>query len=114
MLVPIPYGVDRKMGGVPYVTYGLAAANILAYFVCVAIGWEAFERLVFWAGVVPADLRWHSFISHQFIHDAPLPFHIGGNMLFLILFGRHVEDAIGRIWFALVYLLGGVLAAMLQ
>ncbi len=114
MLVPIPYGVDRKMGGVPYVTYGLAAANILAYFVCVAIGWEAFERLVFWAGVVPADLRWHSFISHQFIHDAPLPFHIGGNMLFLILFGRHVEDAIGRIWFALVYLLGGVAAAMLQ
>jgi hypothetical protein len=35
-------------------------------------------------------------------------------MLFLLLFGRHVEDVIGRVWFVLLYVLGGVAAAMIQ
>jgi len=40
--------------------------------------------------------------------------HIGGNMLFLWVFGNNVEDRLGRIWFILFYLLGGVAAAALQ
>ena len=45
----------------------------------------------------------------MFMHGGLL--HIGGNMLFLWVFGNNVEDAMGRVKFAFFYLLGG-LAAM--
>ena len=40
--------------------------------------------------------------------------HLGGNMLFLWIFGNNVEDSMGPVKFLLFYLLGGVAAAALQ
>jgi membrane associated rhomboid family serine protease len=114
MLLPIPYSVDRKLAGVPYVSYTLAGLNVAVYFACVVMGPEMYEKLVFWGGVIAGHLRPHALVTMQFIHDAPSPLHVGGNLLFLLLFGRHVEDVIGRAWFALLYIFGGVAAAMIQ
>jgi membrane associated rhomboid family serine protease len=41
-------------------------------------------------------------------------FHIGGNMLFLWIFGNNVEDSMGRVRFVIFYLLGGIAALALQ
>jgi membrane associated rhomboid family serine protease len=40
--------------------------------------------------------------------------HIGGNMLFLWIFGNNVEDALGRVRFLVFYLACGVVAALSQ
>jgi membrane associated rhomboid family serine protease len=40
--------------------------------------------------------------------------HLGGNMLFLWIFGNNVEDSMGPVKFLLFYLLGGVAATALQ
>jgi membrane associated rhomboid family serine protease len=40
--------------------------------------------------------------------------HLGGNMLFLWIFGNNVEDSMGRIKFIIFYLLGGLAALALQ
>jgi membrane associated rhomboid family serine protease len=40
--------------------------------------------------------------------------HLGGNMLFLWIFGNNVEDAMGSVKFLLFYLLAGVAALALQ
>jgi len=40
--------------------------------------------------------------------------HILGNMLFLAIFGKNVEDAFGRLGYLLFYFAGGFAAAMLQ
>jgi len=40
--------------------------------------------------------------------------HIGGNMLFLWIFGNNIEDAMGRARFIIFYLLGGLAALALQ
>jgi membrane associated rhomboid family serine protease len=40
--------------------------------------------------------------------------HLGGNMLFLWIFGNNVEDALGYVKFILFYLLGGIAAVALQ
>ena len=40
--------------------------------------------------------------------------HIGGNMLFLWIFGNNVEDALGRVRFLFFYLLAGVAATATQ
>jgi membrane associated rhomboid family serine protease len=48
----------------------------------------------------------------MFMHGSIL--HLGGNMLFLWIFGNNVEDSMGPVKFLLFYLLGGVAAAALQ
>jgi len=48
----------------------------------------------------------------MFLHAGWL--HIGGNMLFLWVFGNNVEDRLGRLGYLLFYLLGGVAAFALQ
>jgi membrane associated rhomboid family serine protease len=40
--------------------------------------------------------------------------HLGGNMLFLWIFGNNVEDAMGKVKFLAFYLIGGVAALALQ
>ena len=40
--------------------------------------------------------------------------HIGGNMLFLWIFGNNVEDALGHVKYLAFYLVGGVAALALQ
>lgn len=55
---------------------------------------------------------WVSLISHQFLHGGWL--HLGGNMLFLWIFGNNIEDRLGRIRFLPFYLLCGVIAAIGQ
>ena len=38
--------------------------------------------------------------------------HLGGNMLFLWVFGNNIEDAMGRVKFVAFYLLGGLVATL--
>jgi membrane associated rhomboid family serine protease len=51
-------------------------------------------------------------LTAMFMHGSIL--HIGGNMLFLWIFGNNVEDSMGPVKFLLFYLLGGIAAAALQ
>jgi membrane associated rhomboid family serine protease len=51
-----------------------------------------------------------SVIVSMFLHGSLL--HIGGNLLFLWVFGNNVEDAFGRVAYALFYLVGGIVATM--
>jgi membrane associated rhomboid family serine protease len=53
-----------------------------------------------------------SVFESMFLHGGWL--HIGGNMLFLYIFGNNIEDRLGSVRFVLFYLLGGVAAAALQ
>ena len=48
----------------------------------------------------------------MFMHGSLL--HIGGNMLFLWIFGNNIEDSMGRVKFILFYLLGGIAATLAQ
>jgi membrane associated rhomboid family serine protease len=48
----------------------------------------------------------------MFTHGGLL--HLGGNMLFLWIFGNNVEDSMGRFKFIVFYLLGGIAALALQ
>jgi membrane associated rhomboid family serine protease len=40
--------------------------------------------------------------------------HILGNMLFLAIFGKNVEDALGHLWYLAFYVVGGFIAFMTQ
>ena len=55
---------------------------------------------------------WITPFTSMFMHGGLL--HLGGNMLFLWIFGNNVEDSMGRVKFALFYVLGGLAAVAAQ
>ena len=78
------------------------AVNQLAYHPC------ELERS---CRVVGED--WHvTSVTSMFMHGDWL--HLIGNMLFLWIFGNNVEDALGKVRYAVFYLLGGFAATALQ
>jgi rhomboid family protein len=106
----------------PLFTIGLIVANVLVYFVYQQGGFSAAQgpvnRLAFHpcevdesCPVVGEDWPVTAFTS-MFMHADIL--HLGGNMLFLWIFGNNVEDALGRVRYLAFYLLAGVAATALQ
>jgi membrane associated rhomboid family serine protease len=56
----------------------------------------------------PGKAIWLAVVISMFLHASLL--HIGGNMLFLWIFGNNVEDKLGHVKYLLFYLLAGVVA----
>lgn len=59
-----------------------------------------------------AGFTWHGPLTYAFLHGGIV--HLLGNMLFLWVFGRAVEDKLGRFWFLAFYLGGGVFAGLMH
>jgi membrane associated rhomboid family serine protease len=57
----------------------------------------------------PTAPTWLTVFTAMFMHGSLL--HLGGNMLFLWIFGNNVEDSMGPVKFVVFYLLGGIAAA---
>jgi membrane associated rhomboid family serine protease len=55
---------------------------------------------------------WLTILTSMFMHGSIL--HLGGNMLFMWIFGNNIEDSMGRLRFVAFYLLGGVVALLAQ
>ncbi len=113
-LIFLPYGTKRRTERVPYVTYALIGLNVLVWLACLGDVKHYQADIIPRLGLVPATFRWDALIASLFLHDAPLPLHLGGNMFFLWLFGRHVEDALGHALYVFAFFAGGVAAHVLN
>jgi membrane associated rhomboid family serine protease len=58
----------------------------------------------------PGKNVWLAIVTSMFLHGSLL--HLGGNMLFLWIFGNNVEDRLGRLGYAAFYLAGGFVATL--
>jgi membrane associated rhomboid family serine protease len=110
----------------PYVTFGLIAANVLAFLYEASLPPQQLDLFFHLAAVVPRELtasfagipvhqpvpEWATLITSQFLHGGLL--HLGGNMLFLWIFGNNVEDKLGHFKYLLFYLSCGILASLTQ
>ena len=110
----------------PYVTYGLIAANVLAFLYEANLPPQQLDGFFHLAAIVPRELtasfagipvnqpvpEWATLITSQFLHGGFL--HLAGNMLFLWIFGNNVEDRLGHAKFLFFYLACGVLAGLSQ
>jgi membrane associated rhomboid family serine protease len=109
----IPIGdSERRPLRFPLVTALVIVLNVIV-FVMEVMGDTAFvER---WA-LVPADIAagrgYITVLTSMFMHEGLL--HIGGNMLFLWVFGPQIEDVMGPSRYLSFYLLGGFTATAAQ
>jgi membrane associated rhomboid family serine protease len=60
----------------------------------------------------PTAPTWLTVFTAMFMHGGLL--HLGGNMLFLWIFGNNIEDSMGSVKFILFYVLGGLAALAAQ
>ena len=105
---------DSARRTVPLVTYALIVVNVLFFFVELSGGDPFIMRWAF----VPSRFLASPFgdvltvFSSMFMHAGWL--HLGGNMLYLWIFGDNVEDRFGHVKFLIFYLLCGIAATAAQ
>lgn len=111
----LPIGDENIGRRRPIVNYALIGTCIAVFALQAAVP-DGSDSLVRTWGLVPARLLHdgpfaaHTLITHMFLHGNIL--HIGGNMLFLWVFGDNIEDEFGHIPYLLFYLGTGVLAGL--
>jgi membrane associated rhomboid family serine protease len=132
-----PYRDENQTQRTPIVTFALIALNVLTWLFVEGAGAPlALARAVCDLGLIPGELTGalpagtrfpmgdglvcvtdpgrqvsHIFTS-MFLHGSWM--HLIGNMWFLWVFGDNIEDSMGRVRFAIFYLLCGVTAALAQ
>jgi membrane associated rhomboid family serine protease len=113
----IPIG-DENVGHVrkPYVNWTLIAINAIVFFYELSLPPRQLEALFFQFGAIPAEIarfqNLSSILTSMFLHGGW--WHFLGNMLFLLVFGDNIEDAMGHVSYLLFYLLCGIAAALTQ
>ena len=105
---------DTSRRTVPLVTYALIALNVL-FFLVELSGGDAF--IMKWAFVPSRFLAnpgadFLTLFTSMFMHAGWV--HLGGNMLYLWIFGDNVEDRFGHMKFTIFYLLCGLAATFAQ
>ena len=111
----MPIGDDNSSRRtVPLVTYALIVLNVL-FFLVEMNGGDAF--IMKWAFVPSRFLanpvgEFATLFTSMFMHAGWV--HLGGNMLYLWIFGDNVEDRFGSTKFILFYLLCGLGATFAQ
>ncbi len=113
-MIPLNDTEPNRYSLFPFVTVILIAVNTCVLIWEMSLG-EQTLRVVAWIFGSTSSLIWQrqgagviSSITSMFLHGDW--FHLIGNMLFLWVFGRRVEDACGGARFLMFYLLAGVTA----
>jgi len=120
----IPLRDEIRTSSTPWLNYVLMVANIVVFVYETSLGERLDDFVGVW-GLTPWNMT-HGISAHGFSvkeHVAPWVtsmflhggwVHLIGNMWFLHIFGDNVEDRLGKVRFIVLYLSGGLVAALAQ
>ncbi|MGI8746515.1 MAG: rhomboid family intramembrane serine protease [Bryobacteraceae bacterium] len=115
----IPLRSSERTYSPATVTLVLILVNVLVFLFEVTMPNEAsydnpgglsLNRFILAYGIVPDRFHFSSLITSMFIHGGFL--HIAGNMWFLWIFGKGIEDLLGHARFLMFYLACGIIAGL--
>ncbi len=122
-MIPLKDNIPTRTA--PIITITLVLVNIVIFLRSFTLPHGAVQHFLLKYALIPKELLVAATIrpdllpyniltifTSMFLHGGIL--HIGGNMLYLWIFGNNVEDAAGHFRFILFYLLSGVAAALVQ
>ncbi|HEV2419142.1 MAG TPA: rhomboid family intramembrane serine protease [Terriglobia bacterium] len=123
-MIPIPLNDNIRRQTFWACTLALIILNTVAFLYELSLGREL-NSLIYFFGLIPARYaspggvailpHWFDFLrsalTAMFLHGGWL--HLGGNMLFLFVFGRSIEDRFGHSNFLALYFASGFAAALL-
>ena len=113
-MIPIRDQIPTRR--VPVVNYLLIAANVVV-FVLQWLAGPNQDALVYQFALIPANFTANlnagnitDIFTSMFMHAGLM--HLGGNMLYLWIFGDNVEDSMGAGKYLMFYLVGGLVASL--
>lgn len=126
MFIPLHDANSLKHIRLQYVTLGMIAANVIVFLITALGGEATTQAAALSLGYIPSVVFDHAelpaqyvlipenatYITYAFLH-ADI-WHIGGNMLFLWVFGDNVEDAMGHVRFFLFFLICAAAGALVH
>lgn len=113
-----PIRDHNPSGRTPYVVYGLIAVNVLVFlsYLPLSADQRALDHFFYNWALIPARVSQGdgavTLVTSMFLHAGFL--HLGGNMLFLWIFGDNLEDEMGHLGFLLFYLASGIGAGLVH
>jgi membrane associated rhomboid family serine protease len=115
----IPLRDNNPTRRTPIITIILIALNVVVFLYTNSLSLRAQSVVYRDYGLIPLKITATlnattvlTFFTSMFLHGGWL--HIGGNMLFLWIFGNNIEDRLGKIRFILFYAVCGVIAGLAQ
>ena len=112
----IPLRSSERTTSPAITTLILIAINVLVFLyelnLQLSLPPYALNRFIAYYGIVPDRMHWSSLVTSMFVHGGFL--HIAGNMWFLWIFGKGIEDLIGHVRFLIFYLLCGFAAGIVH
>jgi membrane associated rhomboid family serine protease len=108
----IPLRSSERVYSRTIVTGTLIALNTIIFLYQNTLSTYRLNQFVTTWGIVPDDPHLFTLLTSMFLHGGWL--HLLGNMLFLWVFGRNIEDLIGSARFLAFYLLCGLVAGVVQ
>jgi membrane associated rhomboid family serine protease len=108
----IPLRSTERVYSAATVTLILIVLNIVIFLYERLLPAGSLDYFIAHYGIVPDRLRMASLFTSMFLHAGWL--HLIGNMWFLWVFGRNVEDLIGSGRFLVFYILCGLAAAIIH
>jgi membrane associated rhomboid family serine protease len=113
----LPVATNLRVIKTPWATYTTVAANLLIHLLLTRnTNFIISNRVAGTFGFVPASIAnlnpsaIPTLATSMFLHGDL--FHLVGNMVFLLVFGRKVETQLGRLNFSVFFLIAGITAAM--
>lgn len=111
-----PIRDHNPSGKTPYVTFALIVINVLVFLGYVSMDdWDLQRFFMTW-GLVQARFTsgagLETLFTSMFLHAGWL--HLGGNMLFLWIYGDNLEEEMGHFGFLVFYLACGAVAGLAQ
>jgi membrane associated rhomboid family serine protease len=98
----------------PIVTVVLIAINVAVFLLELQLGDAFIQKWAFVPSRFAADpaSQWPTLFTAMFMHGGWL--HLGGNMLYLWIFGDNVEDRFGPVRYLIFYFVAGLAATFAQ
>ena len=107
----------------PVITIALIVVNCLVFFYENMLGRGGFALFTQKWGLIPVEFTtgveltphiatssFANLFTSMFMHGGFI--HLGGNMLYLWIFGNNIEDRLGKVKFILFYFASGIVAAL--
>lgn len=105
----IPIKDDNPRSSFPFITVALIIINIAVFYFEFKFG---FDNVIGKFGAIPSFIvqgqRLETLLTSMFLHGGIL--HIGGNMLYLWIFGDNIENYLGHLRFIVFYIFCGLFA----
>jgi membrane associated rhomboid family serine protease len=108
----IPLRSSQRTYSTPYVTIALISVNLAVFLYEISLPEYQLNRFIRLHGIVPEYFRPSMLLTSMFLHGGWM--HVLGNMWFLWIFGKGIEDLLGHVRFLIFYLACGIAAGIIH